>query len=326
MSFFGKTNFDNETTNRVFKPYYSIKDVGENVYRIAPSCRSLVESGNYAAFLRNHFGYKIQDSYNPDKTRAKPFSCIEKINFKTKELLQACPECDWIAEELSSMESEKERLEKEGKSNEYVKQALAPKMAWLKEHNLDKKWYCYAKNRAGEWNILKIGHKVKLALDEIMKRLYKIDGVNALDPASGVWFSFTKNGMKGSAAVTNIEVLKEKTTINGQKVEILVNAPLTEDDVKAIEVLPDIMNLTPKISYDQVKALVASKGDTAAVTSVFSLGQKATTATPAIPVTPPRPAVTAPEIHKATEEKDAIKTTVTARDMTPEEFLRSFAK
>lgn len=329
MEFFSKTSFDDQQ-QKTFKPYYTIKDGVENVFRIAPACRSLSERGDYAAYLSNHFGHKVQDNRNPDKMRIKVFSCIKKIDFKTKQVLQPCPECDWIERELKTLEDEKDRLKAEGRSDEFIRNATSQQAQWLKEHNLDKKWYCYAKNRNGEWNIFKFGHKVKLQLDEIMKRAFKTDGINALDPASGVWFRFTPNGLKGAKAITNVEIYKESVMVNGRKYEEAPAAPLSEDDVKQIQALPDIMSMTPKLTFDQINSMVNAKGDPSVVSSVFALGVR--TSREASPATS---SSTFQELvsqkpqqitHRMMDFAPPSSSAEKRSTMTEEDFLKSYAK
>lgn len=276
MSFFGDTNYDNQQQSKTFKPFYSLKKDQQNIYRIAPACRSLLELPRkpYAVFKRVHFGYSVPDSMNADKMRHKPFECIEEVDFKTKMVLKACGECGLIKKTTLEKEDIEAELRKAEHPEDYIKQATMPQIQWLEAHNRDSKFYCYAKNLEGEWNILKFGSRVKQQLDELMKRLYQNDGIKALDPSTGVWFKFTPNGLRGAKAFTAVEVLKEKTTMNGTKVEVTKEAPLSEADIKAIEVLPDIMTTVPKLTAEQIQALVDSGGAPEVTTRIFSLGTK----------------------------------------------------
>jgi hypothetical protein len=336
MSFFNETKYDPQQ-HKPFKPFYSIKEGVDNIYRLAPSCRNL-PPGEYAVYKKVHFGYGVPDNNNPDKIRARPFECIQKINFKTKMVEVVCPECQKIAEVLAEKEKLEESLKEAGHPPEYIKQATSPQMQWLKEHNLDNKWYSYAKNRNHEWNVFKFGHKVKLAIDEVMKRLYKDDGIKALDPSSGVWLKFTKNGLTGSKALTTVEVLREKTVLNGQKVEITADAPLTEVDINGIGSLLDVTTCVTKLNFEQINALVSSGGDPETAKRIFSLGQKveqpAPTATSTVVttvVTQPQPAAVTTATPAVTASKPvtvsqpAKPTMPETTGMTPDEFLRMFA-
>lgn len=331
MSFFKDNDYENKKTTSTFKPYYTIKDNVENVFRIAPPCRS----PEYAVYHKVHFGYGVQDSMNPDKTRARPFECIQRKNYKTGLIDVACSECNKIESVKNEMEELQADLQRKGHPVDYVRQATTPQFDWLRNHNLDNKWYCYAKNLAGEWNLLKIGHKTKLALDALMLRLKNEDGIRGLDAATGVWFKFTKNGKKGRDSMTNVEVLREKTVINGQKVEVIRQAPLTQDDETAIAALSDITSCTNKLTYEQIDALVQSGGAPEVAARVFALGQKKEASPAPIPSsTPPRtsgglaqPPVAPPVADRMVMSTAPVPTpTPSSIDMSPDEFLKTYAK
>lgn len=336
-SFFKQTKYDGTQGNKkLFKPFYTIKEDVENIYRISPSCRNLPEN-EWAVYEKVHFGHGVQDSMNPDKIRARPFKCIQKTNYKTKMVEVECPECVAIENMRKEMDTLKRELTEAGHPADYVKNATTPQFEWLRQHNLDNKWYCYAKNQAGEWNVLKIGHKVKLALDALFKRLRKEDGIGALDADSGVWIRFTKNGLKGPGALTNVEVLREKVEMSGQRVEVTKSAPLTEQDEKAIGELVDVTNCVTVLTYDQINALVESGGDPVTASNIFAMGTKkeaspapASVQTTVAPVAPapqpvvaPRPAPVAPVAVKPAPAKP-VMSEETAK-MGPDEFLRKFA-
>lgn len=279
MSFFIEANYDGTQNAKTFKPYHQIKDNVENIFRIAPPCRSLVSlpKPDYAVYNAIHFGYGVQDDRNPDKVRARPFYCIHKTEYKTGKVLVQCPECAKIDSVRAEMATLEEDLTKQGHGKDYIKQATSPQFQWLQAHNLDRQWYGYAKNLSGEWNIFKFRHKAKLALDERLKRTFKEDAVKGLDPSTGLWFKFTKNGLKGPNALTTVEVLKEKVDMgNGVKAEVNKPAPLTETDVKAIEGLGDVTNVAARLTYDQINSLVESGGSPEVAKNIFTQGTKTT--------------------------------------------------
>lgn len=335
MSFFKEVNYTNQgnkNNNKEFKPFYAIKDDQENIYRIAPPCRNLPQ-GEYAVFRKIHFGYGVLDPNNPDKFRHRPFECIKKTNYKTKLVDIVCPECDNIDVAKRQREEQYNELVNAKQPRDHINAVLKPQDEWLRQHNLDSKWYCYAKNLSGEWNVLKIGHKVKMALDDLMKRLASEDGIKSLDPASGVWFRFKKNGLKGSQALTTVEVLREKAEMNGQKVEIIKSAPLTEADVASIEALPDITNNTVKITYEQINALVESGGSPEIAATVFAMSERRegsptprqtqqNDAARTGPVSVPVNTVKAEPAPRPTIPAPAVADTLSS---SPEEFLRKFA-
>ena len=337
MSFFKEPDYDQKKNSSTYKPFHSIKEGAENVFRIAPPCRT----SDYAVYHKVHFGYGVQDLMNPDKTRARPFECQQRKNYKTGLIDVVCPECTKIEQVRAEMEALQAQLQKEGHLPDYIRQATTPQFDWLRNHNLDNKWYCYAKNLSGEWNVLKIGHKTKLALDTLMVRLKNEDNIRGLDASTGVWFKFVKNGKKGRDSMTNVEVLREKTTINGQKVEVIRQAPLTQEDEVAIAALVDISACTTKLTFEQVNALVESGGAPDVAAQVFALGQckeasRTPTATTPQAVVHSVPTATVHSHVTATAETTPAKMVMTSApipaptravmEMGPEEFLRTFAK
>lgn len=338
MSFFSETNYEGQNNKSTFKPFYTIK-AGENVFRIAPPCRNL-PSGQFAVYRKVHFGYGVPDTLNPDKLRMKPFECVQKINYQTKMVEVECAECTKIAQVTKELDDLKEKLKSEGHPEDYIKQATSPQFQWLQAHNLDNKWYCYAKNLAGEWNVLKIGHKVKQSLEDRMKRTLKEDSIKSLDPATGVWFKFNKNGLKGANALTTVEVLKEKVDMgNGIKAEVIKSAPLTADDEKAISALTDVTTCVPVITPAQIKALVDSGGSPEVARTIFALGTKKETggtnsqalvANSSTSLATPAPVVAQAQ-PKAPVTTGFVQTTTPKatpneiKDMSPDAFLRMFA-
>jgi hypothetical protein len=341
MSFFKETNYNNEQKS-TFKPYYKI-GLGEKFsFRIAPSCRNL-PNGQYAVYHKAHYGYGVQDPQKPDKTYLRPFLCIHKIDYKTKATVTVCPECVKVEQVTQELEALKTKLKDAGEhSAEYIQQVLTPHEGWLSQHNLDKKYYCYAKNTDNVWNVLKLGYKTKVALDVMMQDLFKSDSISALDPANGIWITFSHNGKKGSDASVSVSPTREKADMGGKRVEIIKQAPLTEQDVAAIQALVDITTIYPKISYAQVNALVESGGDPEVAAAVFAQGEKlerspAPVEKVSAPIQvrePPKQVVVQNDVSdppwNETPAAPAVQTAppkdLTPKPMSPDEFLRSWAK
>lgn len=322
MNYFGKVNLDaDKKTQSSYKAPFKIQEGVDNIYRIAPPVRSLLKTGAFAVFKAVHFGYGVADDATPEKIRARPFECIQKIDYKTKMVLQECPECRLLEQQMEKFEALKQKLADEGKSAEMIKNATMPYQTWFQQHNLDKKWYCYAKNLSGEWNILKLGHKLKMKLEDKMKRLLKEEGIEALSADSGVWFKFTKNGLKGSAADTDVEVVMEQVKLdNGKTAKVVKSAPLTQEDADKIDQLPDVTTSYTKLTHPQIKSLVDSGGDTKVAAQVFAQGQRRegspkpeTASTPATAKVEPKVETAAPAPAPASV------------GMTPDEFLKSLA-
>ncbi len=327
MNYFGKVNLDGNKngSNSTYKPFYKIKEGQDNIYRIAPPVRSLLEKGLFATFHKIHFGYGVAVDGSPDKVRAKPFECIEKVNYKTKLVEQECPECRKIEEQKNMMESLRVKMQGEGRSADAIKNALLPFQKWLQEHNLDSKWYCYAKNMSGEWNVLLLGHKVKQKLEEKMKRLVKEEGIHALDAETGVFFKFTKNGLKGSQADTDVEVMLEVITLpDGKSAKVIKSAPLVEEDAAKIDALVDLTQCTTKLTYAQIRSLVDSAGDLNVAAAVFAQGKREASPTPATTT----PTMAIPQMEPKVTQQVVQSAPVQPSPSLPasaDDFLKSFA-
>lgn len=273
---------------------HALSDKEPNVYRIAPPVKSLKSVGRWSVYDSLHYGYTIPNTENPDKPRHKPFRCIFKKNRATGMIEQDCPECNLLESKEKEIEALKAQALAAGKSADDAEEYVKGARRLLREHNLDKKHYVLAKNMAGEWGVLKLPHRAKQALDNLIEKYMKEnEGKHPLDPASGVWFTFTRKG-KGLATEHYVEITNE--SLGGGRFQYK-NGALTALDVDGIKKCPDLatLNDNKSLTYDQILALVRSNGDPQVAVQVFGQGsrqQKAATSTPA-PSTPAPQAVTA---------------------------------
>jgi hypothetical protein len=248
---------------------HALKDGEANIFRIAPPVKSLKSVGKWKLYDKLHYGYTVTNDQNPDKPRHKPFRCIEKKNRATNMIEQDCPECALLKAKEDEVTAVVNQYIAQGKSpaeaEEYVKGARK----LLREHNLDKKWYLLAKNLAGEWGTLKLGHRAMTALDDERNKYMKENGgQDPLDAKGGVWFEFTRQG-KGLDTRYTAKIAMESL---GQGRFQVKSGALTAVDAEALKKCPDLakLNDNKSLTYDQILALVRSGGEPSVVATVFN--------------------------------------------------------
>lgn len=249
---------------------------GVTTARILPPMKSLAESGEWAVYIGTHFGYKGVNSKDRSKPTYRPFKCIQERDFKTKMILQDCPECDLIAareEELKVLEVD---AKAKGHSAEEIKELKAPLATWLSDHNCDRKWHMNVKMQDGSFAVLQISHRTKKLLEAEIARVLSEDGIEALDLNQGVWFRFTRTG-KGTETQDTVSVEYEsiKDAATGRVQRTVKLAPLTEAECeKALKECPDLAKNVREISYEQIKLLTQCSGDDEDVDEILALGEK----------------------------------------------------
>lgn len=331
---FGKPNYNNNGSNNqqserqvFFKLGHKDPKQRTLVVRIAPPIGELSQSGIWARYIKQHFGYTIKFTNRSGETKSVPmtFKCIEQTD-RNNNVLQPCPECEEIRRQKEELEKKTKRLEAEGKSKEEVKTATHYLKAWLKDHNLDKKWHLVAKNTAGQWGFLTISHSAWKLLKGNPSAPGLIDNlvaknIDPLSPDKGVWFRFVRNGTDFNEIRDIPEVEKETVTVNGETLERVKFDSFTQADLAALEKLPSLDSLGRTLTFDQIKMLVTSGGDEETVRTVMNMprpaagGAKVATddndepESDAASYSPPAAAASAPktvEPAPAAEEDDEI--------------------
>lgn len=250
-----------------------LSDKEPNVYRLAPPVKSLKSSGRWSVYDSLHYGYTIPNAENPDKPRHKPFRCVFKKNRATGMIEQDCPECNLLESKEKEVEALVAQKLAQGMSKEEAEEYVKGARRLLREHNLDKKHYVLAKNLAGEWGTLKVPHRAKQALDNLIEKYMKENaGKHPLAADSGVWFRFTRKG-KGLATEHYVEI--ENESLGGGRFKYKAGT-LTALDVEGIKKCPDLatLNDNKNLTYDQILALVRSNGDPTICAQVFGQGNR----------------------------------------------------
>lgn len=269
-NFFGKAKIGN-SSGPAYKNYKMPTDKagGKVVYkfRILPPMKSLAESGRWHSYHAIHFGYAGNDKQTPGKAKIRPFRCIEERNYRTKMVTQSCPECEKIKAQEQLLDNMVARAKAAGKTEQDIDLMTAPLRQWLRDHNLDKKFYVAVFNEAMEPGVLSMSGRVKKALEEKAKEL-QLSGIDPFDPAQGVWFNFVRVGRQKDVQ-DSVEVAMIQ---NGRSMEIQP-APLTEEQCRlAFEAIPDLTTLSRLITREQMQMLVNSGGDLDEVDAILEAG------------------------------------------------------
>lgn len=254
---------------------------GETVFslilRLLPPMHSLAESGKWAIYFGQHFGY-AGNGKEPGKARQRPFGCIKKEDFRTKMVTVACDACDAIDHRREERDAREAEYKAAGKSESEIRELLGPLTDWLKRHNCDRKWFINVMDQQGNFGVLQISHTLKKVLDEKMRSLREEDGIDPMLPDQGVWFKFTRMGK--FPVQDNVEVLTESVKVEGVgNVKKTVLAPLTAEQCEqALKICPDLAKDVVKfISGPQIKALVNCSGDPDEVDRIWQMGASAKT-------------------------------------------------
>jgi hypothetical protein len=266
----GKTNYSGRSSERTKFFRLGMKDDQRDLtLRLAPPVKSMAERGNIAFYVKQHFGYSIKNSQGKDVFQT--FLCIERRD-RNKNVIEECPECEENKLRKAEVDAKEAALKAKGVPDADIELQLRPMKAYLKEHNLDRKWNMVAKNVNGDWGLLTIGHKCYEALMATIADLRTNKGIDdPLDPKQGVWFKFKRTGKYFNDIVDTVTVHTEQTAPGQFAIKF---DQILEGDWARIEALPDLPTIGRRLTYEQVKMLVASGGEETVVRSVMESGRK----------------------------------------------------
>lgn len=284
---FGKPKYGNTS----FKTVRVVKE-GESLrFRILPPMFTLENKGQWSQSHKQHFGYAVQSKTDPAKFFPRPFYCVEQFDFRTKTVLEHCPECDKIKVEKDRLASAKDALKKKGFTEEKINEAVKPVANWVSKHNLDNKVYLNVKFTDGSYGTIKVAWTVKKEIDKLVNSLIKPEGgrkkIEPIDPDEGVWFEVTRTG-KGFKTEYTVKIVTEPLTVEvpGRgtlTVEEVKKAPLVEEDcTKASEVCYDLVDVgIPSLTVDRINTLVNGNGTPEEVEAVFGVPEREASPEPA---------------------------------------------
>lgn len=251
------------------------------VLRIGPPVGALADRGIWARYIKQHFGYTIPFTKKDGSQANLPvtFSCIEERD-REGNITKRCPECDEIKGQKEKIKAKEAVLKEEGKDEKAIDAALGYLKSWTRQHNLDKKWYFFAKNLSNTWAYGAISHSCYKLLKGSKQAPGIIDGLVAkgLDPLGekGSWFRFQRNGTSWND-ITDVPAVEMEETEPGvfrQKFDVL-----TQTDLDAIEKLAGLEALEGALeirhlTYEQIETLVKSGNDEATVRAVMNMPKR----------------------------------------------------
>lgn len=279
MSGFGKAKYEREGGSG-FKRRQTLK-VGSNIRRILPPFGSLADRGEWKFFGAQHFGYFIENPKDADKPIPKPFKCVlkkKKVNGEYM-VVQECAECQILSDKKLELEQITADLKREGASKEQFLAQTEMHTEWLKNHNLDKKWYMNTMLEDGTVELTAISNTCYWRLDELFKKLRNDEKVDPTDPNEGVWVDFVRSLPNNSKNLRDADdvphIVYETVNENGRRMKVMKSAPLTESQIEfALGECTDLGKMFLEISPEQIKQLVECSGEPIEVSTIMGLPQK----------------------------------------------------
>lgn len=176
------------------KKFFKFED-GDNVFRILPALGELADKGIWSVYYKVCWGYKNAEG------RTRLFQDCREVNYQTKMV-----EVESAAyQRIESLKAKQAELKKSG-----ADKATMDKMTkLLMQYNIEGKHHVNAVNLKGEIGLLKIGHKAKLALDALIKKLREEEGINPLAIENGLYVNFNRTG-RGRDTIYQVSAYQQK--------------------------------------------------------------------------------------------------------------------
>jgi hypothetical protein len=254
----GSANYEKNGFKR--REFFKIKD-GEQVYRILPPLGSMAKLGKWARYMRVEWGYA-------DLTgKKKPFQDVREVNRKTG-MVEVESEAHIKREALKKQHEAGKAAFKAGKIS---KDQLDQLNKIVMNFSLENKHYLNVIDKNGKIGILKIGHKLKLALDSEIASL-RSKGVDPLSVDNGRFFVITRSGY-GLDTTFGVKVYSELIThaelgqVERPVIHKLDAGIIGRLATEAMD-LADLDKLYPSITSEEVKRVVL--GTPSDVSEVFA--------------------------------------------------------
>ncbi len=239
---------------------------GSNIVRLLPPLGELASAGTWAVKEAVHWGYK--DS----RDRWKLFRCIQRKDFKTKMVLERCPQCDANNLMKERYEAKLQQLVTGGVPEEAAKARLAALADEILRFNLDAKYYINVLNEKLEIGRLPISGKHQQVLEKTIRDL-QADGLDPFDINQGVWIDLFMQG-KGSQCVHQANVVQDMVVLpTGNKAKVPRMAPLAREVLMRLkDEAWDLRDMFRTLTAEQIQRLVDSKGAPGVVDAAFASG------------------------------------------------------
>jgi len=239
------------------------------VYRLMPPIKNCAPTGQWNKFYSVHYGYSVVDPNDPTRLVQRPFVCVEKKNWRTKEIEVQCPACEKEQQAFIALKEATERYKQEGMSEEEIKTATSVLSTEKQKYNSDRKYHIHVMTPEGEFGTLKLSGKNSFKPLEMKINDLVGNDLDPFSPEEGVWFEFKRTGSKLNA-VDTIDIVKDNISKTQSTIRM---APLSDEQLtKALEILPDLNEMYTIISPQQVQQIVDADGDPEIVQKVFDQG------------------------------------------------------
>lgn len=260
-----------EQTGTQFKKPFPLSQ-GKNLFRLVPPLPQFNMQGWYV-WGATHFGYTVTTAEG--KKQYRPFACPRDYNRKTKVEKVPCAECNKI---------EKYQNEYKDLSHDYSKQVERGEMSqtqmdsllldhatFLEAHNRSSKYYVPVMNSQGEFGYIAVGKSV---VDGLRARIAELEteNIDPWSPDEGAIFNVQRTGEDKYNTEYSVSVEQEAKVVDGRTYKVTKLAPLSDAQLEAaVRDIPDLHNLSTKISQRQIEMLAASDGSSEVVASILGL-------------------------------------------------------
>lgn len=239
---------------------FKLKDDTSLLFRIFPPMKGLMATRAIGLYWKLHFGWNGRSQSDPTRTQYRPFLCLDEKG-RDGTVIATDAACDLIKAQRAKLERIKFKGQEMGKTEEEIKKAQAPTLAWIKSHGNDGKVRIPVMTKEGKLGIFLCPYGAWKALQKEIKDLtgrYKNPDGSQFSPAGvrGCFFEFTRTG-KASPTSDSVKAHRIVSEDGSERLDIHT---LSRDDMmRALEVLPDLVQLRDesRLTQDQVKDLAA---------------------------------------------------------------------
>lgn len=260
-----------EQTGTQFKKPFPLSQ-GKNLFRLVPPLPQFEMQGWYV-WGATHFGYTVLTAEG--KKQYRPFACPRDYNRKTKVEKVPCAECNKIEKyqnEYKDMAHDySKQVERGEMSQAQMDSLLLDHATFLEAHNRSSKYYIPVMNSQGEFGYIAVGKSV---VDGLRARIAELEteNIDPWSPDEGAIFNVQRTGEDKYNTEYSVSVEQEAKVVDGRTYKVTKLAPLSDAQLEAaVRDIPNLHNLSTKISQRQLEMLAASDGSPEIVASILGL-------------------------------------------------------
>ncbi len=260
-----------EQTGTQFKKPFPLSQ-GKNLFRLVPPLPQFEMQGWYV-WGATHFGYTVLTAEG--KKQYRPFACPRDYNRKTKVEKVPCAECNKIEKyqnEYKDMAHDySKQVERGEMSQAQMDSLLVDHATFLEAHNRSSKYYIPVMNSQGEFGYIAVGKSV---VDGLRARIAELEteNIDPWSPDEGAIFNVQRTGEDKYNTEYSVSVEQEAKVVDGRTYKVTKLAPLSDAQLEtAVRDIPNLHNLSTKISQRQIEMLAASDGSSEVVASILGL-------------------------------------------------------